>query len=327
VLASITRDLSEVSPDAWVFNYSNPASAMAMAMLTTPSVSSVSLCSCTVLASHTGWMSHLTGLPADEFVVPSVVAGINHCAGVVRLKLRDGRDALPIFREKTTDPLVEFAYDNYGVLAYCSNHWAEFYPQLQYLEDEYTGRAQGLSMRYGLRIYDIEKQKQRVEKWERLAERWSRPEHADEVSLANLPPGDEDFGIEVIDVIDCMVENTSRVFVANTVNHGCIPNLPSEAIVEVSVLINSYGISPIYAGPIPEAWAAHLRQHIAVQRLTVDAALSGDRQVARQAFIHDPLVAARLEPYRAVELMEEMLAANAQFLPRFASPIPAPVPI
>src|SRR5438093_5951902 len=73
VLASITRQLAEVSPQAWVFNYSNPASAMAMAMLTTPGVNSVSLCSCTVLASHTGWMASLTGLPPDEFVVPSVV--------------------------------------------------------------------------------------------------------------------------------------------------------------------------------------------------------------------------------------------------------------
>jgi alpha-galactosidase len=318
VLASITRDLRDVSPKAWVFNYSNPASAMAMAMLSTPEVNSCSLCSCTVLASHTGWMASQTGLAPDDFVVPSVVGGINHCAGIVRLRLRDGRDALPFFRANTSDPFVKFAYDNYGVLAYCSNHWAEFYPQLQELQDTYSGRAQGLAMRYGLRIYDMEQQKQRVEKWQQLAERWSRPENADEVSLANLPPGDEDAGIQVIDVINSIVENQNQIFVVNTLNHGSISNMPADAIVEVSAVVNTYGVSPIYVGAITESWAAHLRQHVATQKLTVEAALTGDRHVALQAFIHDPLIAARLDPQRAEELMNEMLEANARYLPQFA---------
>ncbi len=318
VLASITRDLREVSPKAWVMNYSNPASAMAMAMLTTPEVRSVSLCSCTPLSSSGQWMSMLTGIPAEEFVVPSIVGGINHCAGIIRLELRDGRNALPMFREKTNDPFVKFAYDNYGVLAYCSNHWSEFYPQLQHLDEPYAGRAQGLRMQYGMRIYDMDKQGERVKRWQDLAERWSKPENADEVSLANLPPGDEDWGIEVIQVIDSIIENRNAVFVVNTVNRGSITNLPDDAIVEVQAVVNAYGISPIHAGPISEPWAAHLREHISTQRLTVEAALSGNRDTARRAFVHDPLVAARLDPERAEALLEEMLQANARYLPQFA---------
>ena len=83
-------------------------------------------------------------------------------------------------------------------------------------------------------------------------------------------------------------------------------------------MVNAYGISPLYAGSIPEPWAAHLRRHIDTQKVTVEAALSGDRHLARQAFIHDPLVAARLTPDGAVEMMEEMLEANRRFLPQFA---------
>ncbi len=318
VIAGVTRDLADVSPDAWVFNYSNPAAACAMAMATTPSVKSVSLCSCTFLAASSMWMEHVTGIPAAEFVVPSVIGGINHCAGMVKLKLKDGRDALPIFREKSNDDFVRFAYDTYGVIPYCSNHWAEFYPQLQYLEEKYEGRAQGLLMKHGLRIYDMTKQRGRVQKWQDLAERWGRPENAAEVSLANLPPGDEDWGIEVIDVIQAILENRNQVFVVNTVNHGSQTNLPPDAVVELSALVNAYGIHPLYVGEIPEAWAAHLRQHIATQKLTVEAALSGDRHTALQAFIHDPLLAARLEPQQAAALLDEMLEANERFLPQFS---------
>lgn len=318
VLASVTRDLAVVSPDAWVFNYSNPAPVLAMAMLSTPSVRSVSLCSCTFLSACTPWMAMLTELDAEDFVVPSVVGGINHCAAILQLRLRDGRNALPIVREHSQDPFVNFAYDTYGVLPYCSTHWSEFYPQLQYLEDEYRGRAQGLQMKHGLRIYDMETEGARMRKWQDLAERWSRPEYAGEVRLANLPAGEQDWGIEVIDIIEAILGNRNRVYVANTINHGSIPNLPADWVVEVSALVNGYGIHPIYAGPLPEALAAHLRQHIAVQRLTVDAALSGDRRTALQAFIHDPLLAARLEPEQAAALLEEMLEANMRFLPQFS---------
>lgn len=318
VLASISRDLAEVSPEAWVFNYTNPAAAMLMALQRTPSVRSVSLCSCTYLSASREWLGYISGLPAESFVVPTIVGGINHCAAVLQLRLDDGRDALPLIRAHTEDPFVKFAYDAYGVLPYCFNHWAEFYPQLQYLDEPYTGRAQGLRMKYGMRIYDMDEQAARMRQWEELADRWSRPEHAAEVSLANLPAGPEDLGIEVMDVIDALSRNQNSMVVVNTRNEGCIGNLPFDGIVEVNAVVNAYGIHPLRTGPIPEPWATHLRQHITVQRLTVEAALSGDRRTALNAFVHDPLIAARLRPEQAESLLDEMLAANQSFLPQFA---------
>src|SRR5258708_31773141 len=163
------------------------------------------------------------------------------------------------------------------------------------------------------------KQRGRVQKWQDLPGRWARPENASEVSLANLPPGDEDWGIEVIDVIQAILENRNQVFVVNTVNHGSQTNLPPDAVVELSALVNAYGIHPLYVGEIPEAWAAHLRQHIATQKLTVEAALSGDRHTALQALIHDPLLAARLEPEQAAAPLNDMLVANERFLPQFSA--------
>jgi alpha-galactosidase/6-phospho-beta-glucosidase family protein len=38
-----------------------------------------------------------------------------------------------------------------------------------------------------------------------------------------------------------------------------------------------------------------------------------------QAFIHDPLLAARLEPEQSAALLDEMLQANERFLPQFAT--------
>src|SRR5262249_38421663 len=111
VLASICQDLAEVSPAAWVFNYTNPAAANTMAMKTVPSVNSVSLCSCVGLPMNTMWLSALTGVSPDEIAMPPVVAGINHCAGIVALRAKGGADLLPRIRHRTVDDLLAGVQD------------------------------------------------------------------------------------------------------------------------------------------------------------------------------------------------------------------------
>ena len=138
------------------------------------------------------------------------------------------------------------------------------------------------------------------------------------MTLADLPKGDEDEGIEVIDVIEAIVDNGNITLVVNAPNDGAIPNLPDEAIVEVNAQINAYGIRPIHAGPLPEALAAHLRHYFDFQQQVVQAALSGDRSEALHAFMLDPTTASQLDLDQTRTLMDEMLEANPPYLPLFA---------
>ena len=101
--------------------------------------------------------------------MPPVVAGINHCASVQELRLVDGTDAMPLVREQATNPVVSWALDTYGVLPYCWSHWVEHYPQLQRLEGEYAGTAQGVKMKYGITTHDMAYEKARVAELEALA--------------------------------------------------------------------------------------------------------------------------------------------------------------
>jgi len=142
IVASVARDLEELSPDALVLNYTNPASANVIAMAKSSSVRSLSLCSCSPYPYRADWLEDLVGVPVDEIVKPSYVGGINHCTGIFALKLKDGRDAMPIVRERTSDEVTRWAIDTFGVIPYCWTHWVEFFPQLQRLEEPYTGRAQ-----------------------------------------------------------------------------------------------------------------------------------------------------------------------------------------
>jgi len=317
VLADVARNAAEVAPDAWVFNYTNPAPIEALAMrAAAPQVRSYALCSCTGHPSSREWLAHQAGVEPDRIAMPPVVAGINHCASIQQLRLTDGTDAMPLVRERATEPIVKWVLDRYGVLPYCWSHWTEFFPQMQRLEAPYAGTAQGVSMRYGITTHDMAYERSRVRGLEQLAETWTA-EGAAPVTLADLPKGDEDEGIEVIDLIEAIVDNGNITLVVNAPNEGTIPNLPDEAIVEVNAQINAYGIRPIQTGPLPETLAAHLRRFFDFQQQVVLAALSGDREQALHAFMLDPNTASRLDLDQTRTMMDEMLEANAQHLPLF----------
>ena len=346
IMRRICEDLRELSPHAWVLNYTNPATALSMVMRTVPEVNSVSLCSCSAYTTNVELFAAWAGVEADELAMPPVVGGLNHCAAILDLRLKDGRSALPLMRKRgaeeirayvqehhgtptpmvdqmllsigLTEPLANWFYDQYGLMPYCWTHWIEFYPNLQRLARPYSGRAQGLPIKYGRKMYDMVDERKRAKKWQDLAELWGSSDYSGEVSLAALPAGEQDSGIEVVEIIEAIIEGRNRVHAVNTTNYGAIENLPDDAIVEVNALVNGYGIAPIHVGRLPEPIAAQLHLHYSVQQLTVEAALSGDRRTALHAFLLDPLVSSVQEIEQTEQMLDEMLQANARFLPQFA---------
>jgi len=312
-LVAMCKDLEEVAPKAWVFNYTNPATANCIAMRRASRIQVVSLCTGTTVPRDAKFLADWAGVEPDEVACPAPAGGLNHCAAILALRLKDGRDAFPLVKERVIHPVIKWGLENYGILLYSWTHWTEFYPALCRLEAEYRGRLQGLWMKYGIPVHDMEHERARVRQWEELVEQWARGD-GERVSLAELPT---DESVQVVQLIEALVEDRNEVHVVNLPNRGAIENLPYDAIVEVSSLVGGYGIRPVHVGPLPEPVAAMLRQHITAQELTVQAALSGDRHVALQAFLQDPQIAARLAPEETAALLDELLEAHADYLPQF----------
>jgi alpha-galactosidase len=322
VVASVATDAAQVAPGAMIFNYTNPASASAMAMaMTSPDAAAgsparaVSLCSCSPLPFDRAWLAAQAGVGEDEVDPPLRTGGINHCTGILALRLRDGRDAIPLIAERSPDPLVRWVIATFGVVPYCWAHWAEFFPQLQRLEEPYQGRAQGLGMRYGRRIYDMSAQRERVRSWEQVAARWAA--EGGEHKLGDLPRGPEDDGIVVADVMASVIEARGETYIVNTINNGLIANLPASVAVEVPAVVDAEGVHPMSIGSLPPGLAAVLSRHALVEELTARAALTGSHGLLRQAMAADPLLDATLEPAQIEALTRDMLAANAAYLPQF----------
>jgi alpha-galactosidase len=288
-----------------------------MAMARSSAVRSVSLCSCSPLPRDRAWLAAQAGVGADEVELPLRAGGINHCTGILALRLRDGRDAIPLVAQRTPEPLVRWAIETFGVVPYCWAHWAEFFPQLQRIEQPYQGRAQGLPMRYGRRIYDMDEQRERVRSWEQVAAKWAA--EGGQHRLSDLPHGPEDEGIVVAEVMSSVLEGSGETFIVNTINNGLIPNLPASVAVEVPAVVDAEGVHPVGIGMLPPGLAAVLSRHALVEELTAQAALTGSRDLLRQAMTADPLLDSLLEPADIEALTTDMLAANAPFLPQFAT--------
>jgi alpha-galactosidase len=116
---------------------------------------------------------------------------------------------------------------------------------------------------------------------------------------------------------------TGRVYRGhfNVVNGGTITNLPDDCVVEVPGYVDRNGISIPKVGALPLGCAAVCAASVSVQRLAVEAAVSGDDQLLRQAFLMDPLTGAVCDPPEVWQMVDEMLIAGEQLLPQYAEAI------
>jgi 6-phospho-beta-glucosidase len=106
---------------------------------------------------------------------------------------------------------------------------------------------------------------------------------------------------------------TGDIQVVNLRNAGALPDMPAGDVVEVPARIDRDGAHPIALQPLAPEMRA-LVQHVkAYERLTLDAAVSGDRTIALRALLSNPLVA---EWNTAVPLLNALLQANRAHLPR-----------
>lgn len=107
----------------------------------------------------------------------------------------------------------------------------------------------------------------------------------------------------------------------NVMNEGCITNLPYECVVEVPCYVDGDGISVPKLGDLPLGCAVVCSQSVWVQKLAVEAAVSGDAELLKQAALMDPLTGAVCNPPEVWQMIDEMLIAQEEWLPQYKEAI------
>ncbi len=111
------------------------------------------------------------------------------------------------------------------------------------------------------------------------------------------------------------IYNDKRILMhVNTRNNGAINGLPDDCAVEVSSLITASGPLPLNVAPFPEDTLRLLQLMKSFERLTIEAALTGNRHTAWRALMLNPLIVSG----EMLELaLDEVIAENRQWLPAF----------
>jgi len=243
--------------------------------------------------------------------VKILAAGVNHFTWMVSLKDRQtDADLYPLFRKRwatlpdSFEPLTRRIFDAFGLFPIPGDeHLCEYLP---WVSDTITQPWE----KYELELYEWEQHDQeREDKWlelEKAALAMSHPER--------FVPGYSEGALEVIEGIH---NNLNSFWEAvNLPNKGFITNLPENAIVEVPGWLNAKGITGQVIGELPEGIAELLRREITVSHLTVDAVVSGDRQLALQALLLDPVVR---DIEIAQQILDDYLSTYKEHLPTFWS--------
>jgi alpha-galactosidase len=130
----------------------------------------------------------------------------------------------------------------------------------------------------------------------------------------------EEHGAFILEALE-----TGRVYRGhfNLPNGGSITNLPADAIIEGPGYVDRHGIHMQQVGDLPLGCAAVCAQSVSVQHLGVEAAVRGDLGLLKQAVLLDPLVGAVCNPPEVWRMVDEMVVAQAKWLPQYAGEVAA----
>jgi 6-phospho-beta-glucosidase len=95
---------------------------------------------------------------------------------------------------------------------------------------------------------------------------------------------------EAMAVLEAIALNTRAVLILNTANRSSLPVLDARAVVEVPAVVGRAGPVPLAVGEVPAHAGALVALMKEVERTTIDAALTGSRELAVKALALHPLV-------------------------------------
>jgi 6-phospho-beta-glucosidase len=117
-----------------------------------------------------------------------------------------------------------------------------------------------------------------------------------------------------IGLVGSLASDGGEAHVVDVRNNGTIDGLAGDDVIEVLSTVGASGATPLPQQPVaPELLG--LTQHVAAyERLAAEAAVTGDRAVARKALLTHPLIGQH--PLSA-ELVDRLLDAGTEHLPQF----------
>ena len=297
VVLGIADRVRERSADgAWIVDFTNPVGIVTRSLLD-HGHRAVGLCNVAIGFQRS--FACMLGVEPKRIEVDQV--GLNHLSWVRAVRL-DGNDVLPELLEAHGDEiardvgLARSLMDELGVIPSYYLHY--FYSHDQVLAEQLEGIPRATT------VAEIERE---------LLQMYRDPNLVEKPALLEQRGG-AFYSEAAIGLVGSLASDAGEAHVVDVRNNGTIEGLADDDVIEVLSTVGASGATPLPQPPVaPELLG--LTQHVAAyERLAAEAAVTGDRAVARKALLTHPLIGQH--PLSA-ELVDRLLDAGAEHLRQF----------
>ena len=298
VMLDMARRIERLAPNAWLVNFSNPSGIVAEALLNHTNVKMIGLCNCFV-NMHADLVSKLDTTDFDyEYL------GLNHLSWITSVTL-NGREMLDQVGKGPGAKMKNIAGTEYdeelfaAIPAIPSPYLSYFY-----LRDEQIDNCKCAEKTRGEICLEIE---------DELVRQYSDP------NLKGKPKGLEERGgalysTAAVSVVDAIENDRNEYHVVGVRNNGAVPFMADDDVLELKCNVNGQGVTPVAVSKMDVPYIRGMMQAVkAYEKLTVRAVINGSKADALAALMVHPLIG---DYRKAKALLDEMLAANAEFMPK-----------
>ncbi|TMB83492.1 MAG: 6-phospho-beta-glucosidase, partial [Chloroflexi bacterium] len=283
--------------DAWIVDFTNPVGVVSQALLDRQH-RAIGLCNVAITLQR--MVARRLGVDPDRVALEHV--GLNHLSWERAARV-DGVDRLPeliardgeVLADEVGLPLAQLKAS--GVIpSYYLRYFDRFNEVLRHQLEGGETRAS--------EVMEIER---------RLLELYRDPDLDVKPSLLD-DRGGAYYSEAAARLIASLHDGRGDTQVVDVRNDGAIPDLGPTDVVEVAGRIDRDGAHPIAVSRLAADQRELVIQVKRYERLTIEAAMSGDRAIAREALEAHPLVDSRVD---VDALLDALLEANRRHLPRF----------
>ena len=314
VILNIIKDMEELCPEAWLINFTNPAGMVTEAVFRHSNWRKV-VGLCNVPVGMKMNVAELLDVQPERVHID--FAGLNHMVYGLNIYL-DGK----LYTEQTIDKLTSSLSSSGTMENIADLKWEpDFIKALQAIPCPYH-RYYYKTREMFEKENDVAKAKGVRAKVVQQLERDLFELYKDE-KLSVKPPqlekrGGAYYSDAACNLIDSIYNDRKDIQPVNTMNQGAIASIPDKSAVEINSVITKEGPQPLVVGDLPVATQGLVQQIKSFERLTVDAAVTGNYQNALLAMSINPLIPSDTV---AKKLLDEMLEAHKDYLPQFSTQI------
>ena len=295
-LLEIVDHIQDYAPKAWILNYTNPESIVSEAVRRKyPNVKMINACDMTISIEETIAVNY--GYDRKNWIV--TYYGLNHFGWYTSIYDKEMQVADFNIGDKTwqkTFQMMSVITKNFP--SNIPNNYLEYYlyPDMvvEHTDKEYTRANMVMDGR----------EKNTKEMADKI-----RRGIVEEVLNFNFG----EHGQYIVDIAISLLNDDRRRFMLIVPNQGAIPNLRSDAVVEIPAYVGATGVEPItLRKPISDFHKGLMEAQVAAEKLLVDAYFEGSYQKALQAFtLNQTVPNARV----AKKILDEMIKVNKKYWP------------